>query len=96
MHGQPMTPDEAKLRGDLTALNFAVENLWACVLGWSGASAEDVRRMRDEMLRQAELPSRNAPEPGDDLFAVQQYSIARLETLWDQVEKRLSQGWTHP
>ena len=85
-----MSPDEAKLRGDLTALNFAVENLWACLLGWSGRTAEDARQMRDEMIRQFEqLPTRGAPEPGEDLFAVQQFALSRLDTMWGQIEGRL-------
>lgn len=88
-----MSPDEAKLRGDLMALNFAVENLCACLLGWSGRTAEDARSMRDEMVRQFEqLPMRDNPEPGDDLFAVHQFGLSRLETMWGQIEDRLSQG----
>jgi hypothetical protein len=87
-----MTEDEAQLYGALTAFQFMLENLYAMCIYQDGGTVEDVRRTRDEMLRQfEELPARNA-SPSDDQFMVIQHGLARLERMWDVIESRVAQG----
>lgn len=92
MAGEPMTPNEAQLYGEIIALNSAMEWIFTQFLAACGKSPEQVRELAREHLAHMEKPFRNNPHPGEDLFLVQQVAINRIETLWKQVEQRLSQG----
>ena len=86
---------DLSLYGNLSALNFALENLYALVLQRLGATPEDVRATRDDLLRQFEdLPPTNPEvvEQTEAHFLIHQHGVHRLERLFAAVEERIGQA----
>jgi hypothetical protein len=89
METQPMTPNEAQLFGEITAMNSAIEWIFTQFLAALEKTPDEIHELANDHLAHIEKPFRNDPHPGEDLFLVQQVAINRIETLWKLVEARL-------
>jgi hypothetical protein len=82
--------DQDQLFGAITAQNVLLEHLWAfCLTIVTDDDAERtavIRRIRDKMLREFDLPSED--DPGEGKYAASQHAISILEEFWERMEKR--------
>lgn len=82
----PQAEDE--LWGAITALNHLLEHTWAFLLHGADDPAAAVRKVRDTVLRDFDLPGDEAPS--DAGFRASQHAVQILEEFWDRVAYRAS------
>lgn len=85
-----MTEAEATIAGSLTAFQYMLETLYASFLAEAGMSKSEIWVEREAMLRNMEEYSfRGGGEPSADDNLVRQHALARLESMWKAIERRV-------